>query len=107
MATSTLAQRYSDSQLTGSTRTDSSGSITFPASAIREESAVAVKCTGGSATFVLSGGAVEGGMVGAIATSGATSTSWAYHTMVPWGELTLSWTSNTGTVAVSFVSWED
>jgi len=103
----TLAQRLSDSVLGGSTRTDATGTVTFPAGALREESAITVTVAGGTATFTLKGGALAGGIVGTIATSSAGVSSWTYHTLVPWGALELAWAGNTGTVAVAFVSWED
>ena len=102
----TPAQRYSDSALGGSTRTGSTGSVSFPAGGLREESAVTATVSGGTATFTLSGGPIEGGIAGTIASSSAGVSSWSYVTEAPWGNLTLSWASNTGTVAVAMMSWE-
>lgn len=99
------AQRFSDSVLSGSTRTAASGAVDVPAPQDRRRAAISCKVTGGTATFTLKG-AAYGSVLGAIATSGATATSWAYVTEAPWADLELSWASNTGTVAVEVMTWE-
>lgn len=99
------AQRFSDSTLSGSTRTDATGAVSVPAPQDRRRAAISCKVTGGTATFTLKG-AAHGSALGAIATSGATAASWAYETEVPWAALELSWASNTGTVVVEAMTWE-
>jgi hypothetical protein len=99
------AQRYSDSALGGSSRSGSTGSVDVPEAALRRRCAISVTCTGGTATFTLKG-AAGGSVLGAIASSGATSSSWAYVTEAPWAALELSWASNTGTVAVEVMTWD-
>jgi TctA family transporter len=99
------AQRYSDTVLSGSTRTDATGTVNVPEPSLRRYKAISAKVTGGTATFTLKGSA-SGSVLGAIATSGATAASWAYMVEAPWSALELSWASNTGEVVVEAVAWE-
>lgn len=99
------AQRYSDSALGGSTRTDAAGSVDVPEAALRRQCAISVTVTGGTATLTLKGSA-GGSVLGAIASSGATSSSWAYISEGPWAAVQLAWASNTGTVAVEVMTWD-
>lgn len=100
------AQRYADSVLGGSARGGATGTVAFPALALRRHAAVTVTVTGGSATLTLHGGCVPDGIVGQIASSGALATSWSYVTEAPWGALELRWASNGGTVAVDVMTWD-
>lgn len=100
------AQRYLDADLGGSSRSGSTGSVSFPSTGLRRRYAVTATVTGGTATLTLKCGPLEGGQVGTVATSGAGASSWSYVTEAPWGAVELHWASNTGTVVVDMMSWE-